>query len=221
MVVRMPGLIETMRVRGGRIPFLERHLSRLERSRAVLGLPQPAQDIGALVTPFAGTDDAVLRIEVCDGRATMTVRDVRALAPPAIITASQPHQPYLHKTTERAAFARAAAEAAAARAEDALLLTRDGWVAEGAVWNVFWWEGEMLRTPGLDVGVLPGIGRTRVLELAGAGVTEGRYPRAALDGRSLFLTNAVRGVVAIASLDGVAVPAHPRTADLARRFWPD
>ena len=55
------GLIETMRVREGRIPFLERHLARLEHSLRALGLPRPARDVAALVTPFAGTGDAVLR----------------------------------------------------------------------------------------------------------------------------------------------------------------
>jgi len=88
------------------------------------------------------------------------------------------------------------------------------------VWSIFWWEGEQLRTPALDLGILPGIGRARVLELTQQ-VEEGRYPREALEGRSLFLTNAVRGVVPIASLDGRPVPPDSRTADLARRFWPD
>jgi 4-amino-4-deoxychorismate lyase len=91
-------------------------------------------------------------------------------------------------------------------------------VAEGTVWSLFWWDGDVLRTPGLDLGVLSGVGRAHVLELApGAG---GGHPRAALDGKSLFLANAVRGVVPIASLDGTPVPADLRTVDLARRFWP-
>jgi len=63
---------------------------------------------------------------------------------------------------------------------------------------VFWWEGAGLRTPALDLEILRGIGRTRVLEL-GKG-QEIRGPRTALD--------------------GARVPADPRTAELARRFWP-
>src|SRR5438034_8103983 len=51
------------------------------------------------------------RVEVCDGRATVTVRELPALEPPAVITASEPHQPYPHKTTDRDAFVDAAAEA--------------------------------------------------------------------------------------------------------------
>src|SRR5216117_4281355 len=213
------GLIETMRVRGGRIPFLERHLARLDRSLKELGLPRPARDVAALVTPFAATGDAVLRVEVCDGRATVTVRELPALEPPAVITASEPHQPYPHKTTDRDAFVDAAAEAEVAEADDALLVTHEGWVAEGTVWTVFWWDGDTLRTPALEVGILPRIGRARVLELMKR-VVQGRYPAQELAGKSLFLTNAVRGVVPIASLDGAPVPPDPRTVDLARRFWP-
>ena len=213
------GLIETMRVREGRIPFLERHLARLERSLRALGLPRPARDVAALVTPFSGTGNAVLRVEVCDGRATVTVRELPALDAPAVITASEPHRPYPHKTTERDCFVDAAEEAEIAEADDALLLTPEGWVAEGTVWNVFWWDGDRLHTPAEDVGILPGIGRARVLELAGT-VEQGRYRRQALEGKSLVLTNAVRGIVPLASLDGVRVKDDPRTAELARRFWP-
>ena len=106
-----------MRVREGQIPFLERHLARVGRSLGALGLPKPSQDIAALARPFAAMGDAVLRVEVRDGRASVTVRDVPALAPPAVITASEPHQPYLHKTTERDCFEDAAAEAEVAEAD--------------------------------------------------------------------------------------------------------
>ena len=213
------GLIETMRVRDGRIPFLERHLARLGHSIGELGLPKPSQDVAALVRPFADTGDAVLRVEVRDGRASVTVRELPPLGPPAVITASEPHQTYPHKTTERDCFIDAGQEAEVAEADDALLLTPEGWVAEGTVWTVFWWGDDALWTPSLDLGILPGIGRARVLELVQR-VEQGRYREQALAGRSLFFTNAVRGVVPIAALDGAPVPADPRTAELAQRFWP-
>src|SRR3989442_423429 len=166
-------LIETMRVRARRIPVLERHLAPLARSLRELGLPPPSEDVAPLVRPFAETGEAVLRVEVCDGRATVTVRELRVVEPPAVITASEPHRPYPHKTTDRDAFADAAVEAEIAEADDALLLTHEGWVAEGTVWSVFWWDGGALRTPALDLGILPGIARARVLELARG--AEGRH----------------------------------------------
>ena len=211
------GLIETMRVRDGDIPFLDRHLARLARSIQALGLTQPGRDITRLVRPFAETGDAVLRVEVVAGRATVTVRELPSLDPPVVITASEPHQPYPHKTTQRDCFSEGAREAEIAEADDALLLTHEGWVAEGTVWTLCWWDGDQVRTPELTLGVLPGIGRARVLELArGDGA---RVRREQLATRSLFLVNAVRGPVAIASLDGVSVPPDSRTAELARRFW--
>src|SRR2546426_6126479 len=212
--------METLRVGRGRTPFLERPPARLAGSIAALGLPRPAQDPATFLRPFAGTEDAVLRLEVCDARASLTVRELPPLSPPAVITASEPHQPYPHKTTLRDCFMDAAREAEIAEADDALLVTYDGLVAEGTVWSVFWWEPGHLRTPGLELGILPGIGRAHVIELAKE-VEEGRYSREALAGRSLFLTNAVRGVVPLASLDGVPVAPDPRTSELARRFWPE
>jgi len=92
-------------------------------------------------------------------------------------------------------------------------------VAEGTVWTVFWWDGSALHTPALALGILPGIGRARVLEIAN-GVEEARAPEPALRGKTLFLTNAVRGIVPIASLDQAPVPTDSRTSELATRFWP-
>src|SRR2546425_9936802 len=93
------GLIETLRVREGRIPFLERHLARLAGSVAALGLPRPAQDPAALLRPFAGTEDAVLRLGVCDARGGLTRRELPPRSPPAGITPYDPHQPDPHNET--------------------------------------------------------------------------------------------------------------------------
>ena len=213
------GLIETIRVRDGRFPFLQRHLARLARSIEALGLPPLTRDPEPMVRPFAGVGDGVVRLEVQRGQPIVTVRELPPDAPPRVIGATRVHSPYPHKTTERDAFDAALHEARAAGADDALLLTSDGFVAEGTVWAVCWWEGERLRAPALDLGILPGVGRARVGELVA--LEEGRFQLADLEARSLVLVNAVRGVVPIASLDGQEVPPDQRTAALSRRFWPD
>jgi len=213
------GLIETMRVRDGRIPFLERHLARLGRSLGELGLPKPSQDVAALVRPFAGTGDAVLRVELRDGRASVTVRELPPLGLPAVITASEPHQPYPHKTTARDCFTDAGQEADVAEADDALLLHCRGMGRGGhRVDRVLVGRGTAAHA-GARARHPAGDRTGQVLELVKR-VDQGRYRATALAGKSLFLTNAVRGVVPIASLDGVPVVADPRTADLAQRFWP-
>jgi len=222
------GLIETMRVRGGggggRLPFLERHLARLRASLAALGRPAPPGDLAALartgaVPAEAGGADHVVRLAVLDGTATIATRELPHLNPPVVIVATEPHAPYPHKTTARGVFERALAEAHAQGADDALLVTAAGHIAEGTTWNVFWWEGDSLYTPALDLGILPGVGRARVMELVE--VAEVRVTAAEFVGRSLFLVNAVRGIVPIGSFRGRDVHLDARTAELSHRFWPD
>jgi branched-chain amino acid aminotransferase len=57
-------------------------------------------------------------------------------------------------------------EAEEAGADDALLLSADGWVAEGPTWNVFWRIGATVFTPSLEAGILEGVTRGLMIELA-------------------------------------------------------
>ena len=65
----------------------------------------------------------------------------------------------------------------------------------------------------------PDAAARKLVEIAN-GVEEARAPEPALRGKTLFLTNAVRGIVPIASLDQAPVPTDSRTSELATRFWP-
>ena len=103
-------------------------------------------------------------------------------------------------------------------ASDAVLVTADGFVAEGTAWNLFWWDNGNLCTPAAELGILAGLGRGRIMEMTE--VKEERVPVAALAGRSLFIVNAVRGIVDVAVFEGATVPRDPRTAELASGFWP-
>lgn len=116
-------------------------------------------------------------------------------------------------------------EAADARADDALLLTPDGLVCEGPTWNVFWRVGETLFTPSLDAGVLDGVTRATVLELAraeGMHVIEGTWPRAALDDADeIFATMSSLGCVRVRGLDNRALDPAAATAAsvLSQLYW--
>ena len=213
------GVFETIRVRHGQAPLLTRHATRLADACRALGLPLPGESLERLVAPWLGAGEVIVRVEAGLPGATVTTRPVPPLAPLAVIVATARHVPYPFKATERSAVVAAQSEARAAGADDALLLTASGLVAEGTVWSIFWWEGDRMATPPLALGVLPGVGRARVLELEPA-VERERTP-VELERRSVFATNAVRGVVPIARLAGVPMPDHPRTARLAERFWPD
>lgn len=210
-------VLETIGIRAGRAPLLERHETRLVTACKALGLAPPPR-LAEIVTRHAGLRDGVVRIEVGAQGISVTTRDLPPLRALAVIVAATPHIPYPLKITSRAAFEAALAEARAATADDALLVTASGRVAEGTAWNIFWWDADGLATPPLSLGVLPGVGRGRVMELAPT--IERECGLGDLAGRGLFATNAIRGVVAIERLNGVSVPHDSRTTQLADRFWP-
>ncbi len=210
----IPTLIETVRVRGGRAPLWYLHLRRLVSSCRALGVPFPP----AFTVPEGGAD-RVHRLEVGSHGVRLTEREPGPTAPVRLQVSAVPHPGYPHKTTARDSFAAALAQARAAGADDALLLTTTGLVAEATIWCLFWWEGDTLAAPALGLGVLPGVSRARLEELAGP-VAERRVRPAELAGQPLFLANAVRGIVEVAALDGRPVPVHPGTGRLRERFWP-
>lgn len=215
------GLIETIRVRGGRIPWLDRHLARLSSSIAALGAPHLPDAVVDLLRSAAGPGDSgdrVIRLQLTAGHAEITTRDLSTEREISVVVSQEVHQPYPHKTTRREQFGRALAGARQLGSSDALLVTADGYVAEGTAWNLFWWDDGRLCTPAADLGILCGIGRRRVMELAD--VAEMRVPVEALRGRRLFLVNAVRGIVEIATFQGEAVSRDRRTAELSASFWP-
>jgi branched-subunit amino acid aminotransferase/4-amino-4-deoxychorismate lyase len=207
------GLIETVRVRSGVAPLWGLHLRRLLRSCRELGVPFPLE-----FTVPAGGADRVQRLEVSAHGVQVSEREVGSVEPVRLITSRVVHEPYPHKTTERAQFDRALADAATAGADDALLLAEGGWVGETAIWGIYWWEGKRLCAPPLGLGILTSVARARIGELVP--IEEGRVERRALERRSLFVANAARGIVEVAALDGVPRPGSAATRALQARFWP-
>lgn len=213
------GLIETMRARGGRLPWLGRHLARMRASAAALQLTPPPEDIADLVRIAAGTGDRVVRLELRNGHVEISTRDVPALTPLRVVVSEEEHRPYPHKTTQREPFGRALAHARRVGADDAILVDSSDYVTEGTAWSLFWWKNGTLYTPAEALGILPGVGRRRIMELVG--VQEERVRPGELAGRSMFLVNAVRGVIEVSRLQGEPIPSDPRTAELSSAFWPD
>jgi branched-subunit amino acid aminotransferase/4-amino-4-deoxychorismate lyase len=158
-------------------------------------------------------------LEVGASGVTVSEREVGPIHPVRLLTSRVPHPGYPHKIVERGAFVRAADAAREVGADDALLLTAQGVVAEATIWCLFWWEGDRLAAPALDLKILPGVSRARIEEVAGP-VREERVGREALKGRALLVANAARGIVEVATLDGVPVPKDARTEGLVARFWP-
>lgn len=206
-------LIETVRVRDGVAPLWRLHLRRLTESCRALGIP-----IQPKLMPPEGGPDRVHRLEVSDRGCTVTERALGSVEPVRLVTSAVAHHPYPHKSTARAQFEQAAAEARSAGADEGLLLTPAGEVAETSIWGVFWWDGDRLCAPPLELGILPGVARARIGELVP--IEEHRVRLSGLEGRALLLANAARGIVEVATLDGIPVPRSPGTTSLRKRFWP-
>lgn len=95
-------------------------------------------------------------------------------------------------------------EAARTSGAEGLMLDGRGYAAEGIVSNVFLVRDGICCTPALDTGILPGITRAFVLNLArrsGMPVEEGHYTwDDVLHAEELFVTNSIQEIVPVTSL---------------------
>jgi len=95
-------------------------------------------------------------------------------------------------------------EAARTSGAEGLMLDVRGYAAEGIVSNVFLIRDGICCTPALDTGILPGITRAFVLDLArrlGVTVEEGHYTwDDILHAEELFVTNSIQEIVPVTSL---------------------
>ncbi|SDX84203.1 aminotransferase class IV [Paenibacillus sp. CF384] len=92
----------------------------------------------------------------------------------------------------------------AASGTEGLMLTREGWLSEGIVSNLFFASGGKVFTPDIETGILPGITRQRVMELAreaGITVEEGFYTWAELsEAEEVWVTNSIQELVPVTVL---------------------
>jgi 4-amino-4-deoxychorismate lyase len=91
-------------------------------------------------------------------------------------------------------------------------------VLEGTVTNVWWRSGDVLRTPSLDLGILAGVTRATLIELApacGYRVEEGAYLlEDLLAADEAFTSSSVREVMPLVEIDGRALGRGPAADEL-------
>jgi branched-subunit amino acid aminotransferase/4-amino-4-deoxychorismate lyase len=217
---------ETLRVYGGRPFRLREHLERLAASAERLGLPAPDLDhvrgVAEAALDASGATDAGLRVywtPGAPGDEPSAIVLVSAIPDWIELTRARGQHlvslpfprraaPWLLPGTKSVSYAtHSAAEAEARRrgADDAVLVDLDGTVLEGPVTNVWWREGTMLVTPGLELGILAGETRATLLGLAGElgyGTKAGAYPlERLLAADEAFTSSSVREVMPVVSVD--------------------
>jgi len=223
------GLYETIAVRRGRPARVAAHLARLRRGAAVVGLEVPKDDeaLEAALSGVAranGIGEGALRLTLTRGpappglkppaTATPTLLIVgrsEKLAPAAVViaiiatvTRRNEHSPISRiKTTNCLDAVLALREAAAAGADDALLLNGAGNLAEAAAANLFAVIAGSLLTPPVADGALAGVMRADVIATLGA--EERSIAPKDLDGASeAFLTSSLR-IRPLVAVDGRAI----------------
>ncbi|MGI9196180.1 MAG: aminotransferase class IV [Candidatus Nanopelagicales bacterium] len=225
------GIFETLKIVDG-VPFsLRRHLDRLDRSAAAMGLPIPDRDavrhavretasangqaIGALgrmrITYTAGASP--LGSDRGEDEPTLVVAVSRMTPWPesaAVITLAWPRNERSPlagvKSTSYAENVLALAEAHRHGAGEALMPDTRDRLCEGTGSNVFLVLDGSLVTPSLASGCLAGITRDLVLEWTGA--VEVDLPMSALEeAEEVFLTSSTRDVQPVHRVDARALVA--------------
>ncbi|HPP73834.1 MAG TPA: aminotransferase class IV [Armatimonadota bacterium] len=232
--MRGDGVFETLRTYSGELFKLDQHLARLDHGMEVLRFPARSADLGlkaaVLETVKAvEVDNARVRVQVTRGCGTTGFTAHADTAPTVIITVHPitqgPAEPLKVITAsvrrdERSPLVSvktinyipsilALMEAHDAGADDAILLNYAGNVAEGCASNVFLYHSGKLITPDLASGVLPGIIRATVIEIAeslGIPVEEKPVDSSLLESADeIFMTSSTREVAPVAMVNGKQV----------------
>ena len=238
-LLRGRGAFETIRVYAGVSFRLPEHLERLARSAERINLPPvnvlQLRELATQAIEAAGEPDVVLRLIWTPGNGEGDPTAIALVSPlpdhhDALRERGQrlislrgvrADEPWLLpgvKSTSYAVNMAAEAEARRRGADDAVFVDAAGTVLEGPTTNIWWRRGRTLYTPSLDLGILAGVTRAAMLELAGAtgyAVEEGAYPLGELAGaEEAFTSSSVREVMPVVELDGAAIARGPAADEL-------
>src|SRR3990172_2740585 len=116
-------------------------------------------------------------------------------------------------------------EANKAGAYEGIMLNWEGFVAEGTISNIFMVKGGVLRTPILSVGILEGVTRGLVLDLArneNIPVQESAFsPQELIGADECFITNSTMEIMPVTLIDAKPIGNSgpgPLTATLMRAY---
>lgn len=233
-LVRGEAVFETVRVYGGRPFRLGAHLERLAASASALDLvlPESLDELATRAVAAAGDRDAVLRLVCTRGQEAAPAPAAFAICtelPPdweqerrrglklvlltmacdPLVRAASPWLLPGVKTTSYAVNMAAQRAARAKGADDAVFVGLGGELLEAPTASLWWRSGDTLYTPSLQLGILAGITRAALLELApglGLRVLEGVFTAEdLLAADEAFLSSSTREVMPVVEVDGAPV----------------
>jgi aminodeoxychorismate lyase len=244
------GLFETIRVFNGRPFRWKQHMQRLRQGAQFLKirLPFPPETLLSSALKLVAKNkmpDSVLRLVVSRGAGTPGYSPGDAKTPTVVMSlrpapksssknqtqwklitssfrlpANDPLAAY--KTCNKLPQVLARAESDAAGANEALLTNTNGFVVEAASSNLFWIKGRTICTAPLIAGILPGVTRQVVFEIAARLKIPIREKNirskelARVDG--IFLSLSSFGIVEANGLDRTILRRSPLTSRVARAY---
>ena len=249
------GVFEGMRSYGGKVFRLEQHLQRLwESAKAIwLEIPVTQEALAVAVAETLSANDiqdGYIRLLVTRGAGTLGLDPNRTSDPQVIIitdhitlypdeyyqnglkivtvTTRRNHPDALSPRIKSLNYLNnilAKIEGLQAGCVEALMLNHRDEVAECTGDNIFLVKSGCLITPATDAGILEGITRQAVIDLAQEAGMEVREPTIQLDdvyqADECFLTGSAAEVVPVVQVDdcqiGTGIPG-PVTCDLMKRF---
>ncbi|MGE0473814.1 MAG: aminotransferase class IV [Nitrospirales bacterium] len=246
------GVYETLRTYQGRPFLLDRHLARLRRSCRLIGLASPLRDeewshILAEMLHRNQVIDAGFRLTVSRGVGEMGIDPGLCLRPTVIVMAkalssyslkmreqgvrlelvSVRRNPLTAQSPQIKSLSflnniLAKQEAVQAGAFDALMLNMDGHITECTTSNIFFVTQGTLCTPSAECGILEGITREVIMELAGGtGLTvqEGHYVIDAFtQAEECFITNTGMEVMPVSQI-GQKMIGLGKAGPMTMRLW--
>ena len=215
------GIFETLRSYNGKLFLLTEHLERLFNSAKALNLkldfsPSQIEQACNQLLEANQLKDARIRITLSRGRyegrleleenSSTFLITARALPPPdkepksfklvrVNFTLSPDYPLARHKTLSYLPYLYAYQQARSQNADEGLLFSTNGFILETSKANLFFLKDQKLKTPSLELPLLPGITRAKVIEIAqklGLEVEESFYREEELfQAQAIFLTNSI------------------------------
>ncbi|MCK2165493.1 aminotransferase class IV [Thalassospira xiamenensis] len=248
------GFFETMRSHRGRVAWLDRHYERLESHAELIGLApdllpnisEIADAVRLLCTEIDG-EGAVMRLTVTRGSGPRGLLPPVECHPTVLMTVAPFPRPAhdnglvlaTSKQVRRNPWSvanrikslnymdniAARREAAACGAEEALVLSVDGSVAETTIANLFGVRDGAFYTPSADSGILPGLARQFIIDWCNdldVVVHETSIlPNELSSMESVFVCNALQGIRFVRSIDDVAIKSDLIKTDILMQLADD
>ena len=229
------GIYETMRAYDGVVFMIDEHMRRLRRSAALIGLDigKSTEELKQAIYETMQSNNlraAYIRMTISRGAGAIGLDPVLCKSPTFIVMAHEfkdyPKACYaeglrliissVRRNLKEAINPQikslnflnnilAKIEAIKADVDEALMLNAAGFLAEGTISNIFFVKDGILCTPSVECGILDGITRTIVLELAsrnGIAAKEGEFrPEDLYAASEVFITNSTMEVMPVRRVD--------------------